>query len=102
MKTELYQISGLTLAAYLVVGVICCLADMCEHQALQLAGLAVDGSLSDALTWRLVRVLDASHRRATRHLRAITHRPRIKAMEEDAVTHPAIDEFVRRLRAGNR
>ena len=76
------------------------LTEVFEHQALQLAGLAADGDLTDELTWQLVRVLDDSHRRAARRLRAITRGLAIRATVVEATPHPAISEFLRRLRSG--
>ncbi len=74
------------------------LTDLYEHQALLLVGLVTSRRPPDGLTWDLARILDASLRRTRRQLAAWQNRGPGAAQDRAAAPHPAIAEFLRRLR----
>ena len=63
-----------------------------------LVGLVTSRRPPDGLTWDLARILDASLRRTRRQLAAWQNRGPGAAQDRAAAPHPAIAEFLRRLR----
>lgn len=74
--------------------------EMFEKMALMMGGLVAVGEVGDALAWKLIRALDATRRRAMRRLEERrTSKASVGGVRSvDVRPHPAIEEFLGRLR----
>jgi hypothetical protein len=74
--------------------------DLFEEEALALGGLVVLHEVDDQLVWRLVRNMDAVRGKALRRLEEKEPRDRDRGSLAEPLPrpHPAIEEFLRKLR----
>jgi hypothetical protein len=74
--------------------------DLFEEEALALGGLVALHGVDDQLVWRLVRNMDALRGKALRWLEEKAPRAPGRASPEERrpTPHPAIEEFLRKLR----
>ena len=76
------------------------LVDLFEHQALLIAGLAMNGDVQDKVIGDFVGILKASHQRAVRQLRKLQSQRQGCQKPPGGRMHPALAGFVRELRRG--